>query len=59
MRHADAEAAAIEAGANEVEPLTHAQNDDIPEGATGARFITEPTDCTPSRNGSRRTAGRW
>src|SRR5471032_2145240 len=36
---ADAEAAAIEAGANEVEPLTHASNDDIPEGATGARFI--------------------
>src|ERR1700734_3796916 len=29
----DREAAAIEAGANEVEPLTHAQNDDIPEGA--------------------------
>src|SRR5580693_8107520 len=32
--HADAgidiEAAAIEAGANEVEPLTHAQNEDIP-----------------------------
>src|SRR6201996_2555961 len=33
---ADLEAAAIEAGANEVEPLAHAQNDDIPEGATGA-----------------------
>src|ERR1700744_1378298 len=27
----DIEAAAIEAGANEVEPLTHQQNDDIPE----------------------------
>ena len=39
----DIEAAAIEAGANEVESLTHAQNDDIPEGATGARFITERT----------------
>jgi YebC/PmpR family DNA-binding regulatory protein len=37
----DIEAAAIEAGANEVEPLTHEQNDDIPEGATGARFITD------------------
>jgi YebC/PmpR family DNA-binding regulatory protein len=38
---ADIEAAAIEAGANEVEPLTHAQNDDIPEGACGARFISD------------------
>jgi len=38
---ADIEAAAIEAGANEVEPLTHAQNDDIPEGGAGARFITD------------------
>ena len=37
----DLEAAAIEAGANEVEPLTHTQNDDIPEGACGARFITD------------------
>ena len=41
---ADIEAAAIEAGAQEVEPLEHAQNDDIPEGATGARFITGRTD---------------
>ncbi len=40
---ADLEAVAIEAGANDFEPLTHAQNDDIPEGATGARFITERT----------------
>jgi transcriptional/translational regulatory protein YebC/TACO1 len=38
---ADIEAAAIEAGANEVEPLSSGQNDDIPEGATGARFITD------------------
>ncbi|MBL9215954.1 MAG: YebC/PmpR family DNA-binding transcriptional regulator [Opitutaceae bacterium] len=38
---ADPEAAAIEAGANDFEPLTHAQNDDIPEGARGARFVTE------------------
>ena len=30
---ADLEAAAIEAGANDFEPLTHEQNDDIPEGA--------------------------
>ncbi len=41
---ADIEAAAIEAGAQEVEPLRHEENDDIPEGATGARFITAPTD---------------
>jgi YebC/PmpR family DNA-binding regulatory protein len=39
----DIEEAAIEAGADEVEPLTHAQNDDIPEGVTGARFVTERT----------------
>ncbi|NBV21428.1 MAG: YebC/PmpR family DNA-binding transcriptional regulator [Proteobacteria bacterium] len=39
----DLETAAIEAGANEVEPLTNAQNDDIPEEATGARFITDRT----------------
>jgi YebC/PmpR family DNA-binding regulatory protein len=38
---ADIEAAAIEAGANEVEPLTPEDNDSIPEGSTGARFITE------------------
>jgi transcriptional/translational regulatory protein YebC/TACO1 len=40
---ADLEAVAIEAGANDFEALAHAQNDDIPEGATGARFITERT----------------
>lgn len=40
---ADREAAAIEAGANEVEPLTHEQNDDLPESACGARFICERT----------------
>ena len=39
----DPEAAAIESGANDIEPLTHAQNDDIPETATGARFLTERT----------------
>ncbi len=39
----DLEAAAIEAGANEVEPLTHEQNDDIPAGTAGARFITDRT----------------
>jgi YebC/PmpR family DNA-binding regulatory protein len=37
----DIEGAAIEAGANEVEPLTHDENDDIPEGAAGARFIVD------------------
>jgi YebC/PmpR family DNA-binding regulatory protein len=40
---ADLEAAGIEAGANEVEPLTHDQNDDIPEGSAGARFLTDRT----------------
>ena len=40
----DIEAAAIEAGAQNVEPLTHAENDDIPEGVTGARFFTERAD---------------
>ena len=40
---ADLEAAGIEAGANEFEPLTHAQNDDIPEGHAGARFLTDRT----------------
>jgi YebC/PmpR family DNA-binding regulatory protein len=39
----DREAAAIEAGANEVESLTHEQNDDIPEGVAGAKFICERT----------------
>jgi YebC/PmpR family DNA-binding regulatory protein len=41
---ADIEAAAIEAGAQNVEPLSHAENDDIPEGTAGARFITERSD---------------
>jgi YebC/PmpR family DNA-binding regulatory protein len=41
---ADGEAAAIESGAQEVELLTAAQNDDIPEGATGARFTTAASD---------------
>jgi len=39
----DLEAVAIEAGANDFEALTHQQNDDIPEGSSGARFITERT----------------
>ena len=41
---ADIEAAAIEAGAQNVEPVSHAENDDIPEGATGARLTTERTE---------------
>ncbi len=41
--NSDLEAAGIEAGANEFEPVTHAQNDDIPEGHAGARFLTERT----------------
>jgi YebC/PmpR family DNA-binding regulatory protein len=40
----DLEAAAIEAGANEVQAITHAQNDDIPKEAAGAKFICERTD---------------
>jgi YebC/PmpR family DNA-binding regulatory protein len=41
---ADIEAAAIEAGAQNVEPVSHAENDDIPEDVTGARFVTERAD---------------
>jgi len=41
---ADAEAAAIEAGAQDFVPLTNADDSEIPENATGARFITAPTD---------------
>jgi YebC/PmpR family DNA-binding regulatory protein len=39
----DRETAAIEAGANEVETLTHEQNDDVPSEAAGAKFICERT----------------
>lgn len=40
----DAEEAAIEAGADEVVPLTHDDNDDIPaDAAQGTRFITDRT----------------
>jgi YebC/PmpR family DNA-binding regulatory protein len=44
---ADLETAAIEAGANEVEPLSHEQNDDIPEGAVGARFLADRAALHP------------
>ncbi len=37
----DREAAAIEAGANDFEALTHELNDDIPAEAAGAKFICE------------------
>ena len=40
----DIEAAAIEANAQNVDPLGHAENDDIPKGSAGARFITERSD---------------
>jgi YebC/PmpR family DNA-binding regulatory protein len=39
----DREAVAIEAGANDFTVLTPAENDDIPEGASGARFVTDRT----------------
>lgn len=42
--NSDIEAAAIEAGAQDVEALSHRANDDIPENAAGARFITQRTD---------------
>jgi transcriptional/translational regulatory protein YebC/TACO1 len=58
----DRETSAIEAGANEVEALDSTQNDDIPEGATGARFIADRTAIhTVSKELSRtdrRSAGR-
>jgi len=40
----DLEAAAIEAGANKVRPLTREQNDDVPKDAAGAKFICERAD---------------
>lgn len=41
--NSDREAAAIEAGANDFEALTHEQNDDIPAETAGARFICDRT----------------
>ena len=43
----DIEEAAIEAGANEVLPLTHDQNDDIPADRKGARFMTDTKATAP------------
>jgi YebC/PmpR family DNA-binding regulatory protein len=40
----DIEEAAIEAGAQNVEPLSHDENDDIPAERNGGRFLTERTD---------------
>ena len=40
---ADLEEVAIEAGADEVFPLSHEQNDDIPADRSGARFLTQRT----------------
>jgi len=40
---ADLESVAIEAGANEFEPLTHDQNDDVPADHVGIRLLTERT----------------
>jgi YebC/PmpR family DNA-binding regulatory protein len=48
---ADIEAAAIEANARDVEPLSHIENEDIPPEVTGARFITERADL--------HTASQW
>src|SRR4051812_29663594 len=38
------EEAAIEAGAKNVEPLSHGENEDTPADRTGARFLAERTD---------------
>lgn len=43
----DIEEAAIEAGADEVLPLTHAENDDIPADRKGARFVTDRAATAP------------
>jgi YebC/PmpR family DNA-binding regulatory protein len=40
----DLETAAIEAGANDVHPLTHEQNDSVPKEVAGAKFICEHND---------------
>ncbi len=40
----DLETAAIEAGANDVQPLTREQNDEVPNDVAGAKFICERTE---------------
>jgi len=42
--NADAEGAAIEAGAQDLLSLTNADDSEIPEGAVGARFMSAPSD---------------
>ena len=54
----DREAAAIEAGANEIETLTPEQNDDIQKEPQGRGFSATAQRCMPSPNGSRPMAGR-
>jgi YebC/PmpR family DNA-binding regulatory protein len=46
----DLEEAAIEAGANEVEALSHEANDDIPADRIGARFLTDRTSTAAVAN---------
>jgi YebC/PmpR family DNA-binding regulatory protein len=46
----DVEEAAIEAGANDVESLSHEENDDIPADRQGARFLTERTNTAAVAN---------
>ncbi len=50
----DIEAAAIEAGADNVEPL---EPEDVPEGQTGARFFCNPTDLDAVSKSL--TGARW
>ena len=44
LQEIDLEEIAIECGAEEVTPLTHEENSDIPADSLGARFITECAD---------------
>ena len=48
-----------EAGTNEVEPLAHGENDDIPEGAAAPALSPTDRRCTRSHNGWPSTAGQW
>jgi len=54
----DLEAAAIEAGANDFEALTHAQNDDVPAGLPERGSSPTGQRRAPSPSGCRRTGGR-
>jgi YebC/PmpR family DNA-binding regulatory protein len=55
----DIETAAIEAGANDFSALTHAENDDIPEGVTGARFIAERASTSAPCSTSTLAVSTW